>query len=265
MLESKVESVHGIRRRRRRLKAREVVMIAVMSAITVVGNLLSFPILPIQAGSGMVIISGIAFGPAAGAVIGMLSRLITNFFTGQGVWTIWQMLCWGLLGLISGLVFSKVDIDRPRTRDFKVIIGPLSIIVIAEVVAYITYIIWPGADNTFIGWRLYVFGLIGLIIGALIQRKRMPADDITLSVFAFVMVFILYGGIMNIGTMFMSSMSAQDVSLDVLRALYVTGAPFDLWHAFRSAVFVYIFGGRMLIKLERVKIKYGFYRVRLAA
>ena len=67
--------------RKRKIKAREVVMIAVMSAITVIGNLLSFPILPIQAGTGMVIISGIAFGPVVGAVIGLLSRLIVNFFT----------------------------------------------------------------------------------------------------------------------------------------------------------------------------------------
>lgn len=248
--------------RTKRIKAREVVMIAIMSAITVMGNLLSFPILPIQAGTGMVIISGIAFGPVVGAIIGMLSRLIANFFTGQGVWTIWQMLCWGLIGSISGLIFAKRDIEAPRSRDFKVLIGPLSAVLLMEVVAYISYLIWPAGDDTFLGWRLYAFGLAGLIIGAVMLRKRMPADDITLSVFAFMVVFILYGGIMNLGTMFMSSMSAADLSVDVLRALYVTGAPFDLWHAFRTAVFVFIFGDAILVKLERVKIKYGFYRVR---
>ena len=250
--------------RNRKVKAREVVMIAVMSAITVLGNLLSFPILPIQAGTGMVIISGIAFGPIVGAIIGMLSRLIVNFFTGQGVWTIWQMCCWGLLGAIAGLVFSKVDIEAPRSRDFKVLVGPVTAVLVMEVIAYLSYLIWPNGETTFLGWRLYAFGLVGLIIGAIIQRKRMPADDITLAVFTFFVVFILYGGIMNIGTMFMSSMSAADLSLDALLALYVTGAPFDLWHAFRAAVFVFIFGNAILRKLERVKIKYGFYRVRRA-
>ena len=67
---------------------------------------------------------------------------------------------------------------------------------------------------------------------------------------------------MNLGTLFMSSMSAADLSLDALKALYITGAPFDLWHAVRAAVFVFIFGNTILVKLERVKIKYGFYRVR---
>ena len=66
---------------------------------------------------------------------------------------------------------------------------------------------------------------------------------------------------MNLGTMFMSVMSAADMSWNALRALYVTGAPFDLWHALRAAIFVFIFGNNLLVKLERVKIKYGFYRV----
>ena len=247
--------------KRRQIRARENVMIAVMSAITVLGNLLSFSVIPLQAGTGMVIISGIAFGPVVGAIIGMLSRLIVNFFTGQGVWTIWQMLCWALLGTISGAVFSKVDIDKPRSRDFKVLIGPVSAVVIMEIVAYIVYLLFPNGDTIFWGWRLYAFGLIGLIIGALIQRKRMPADDITLAVFTLMVVFIIYGGIMNIGTMFMSVMSADEISWDALKLLYITGAPFDLWHAVRSAIFVFFFGNAILVKLERVKIKYGFYRV----
>ena len=251
-----------MRKRTGRVKAREVVMIAIMSAITVLGNMLSFPVLPIQAGTGMVIISGIAFGPVAGILIGMLSRFIVNFFTGQGVWTIWQMCTWGLLGAISGAVFSKIDIEAPRSRDFKVLVGPVSAVAFMEVVAYVSYLLWPGGEETFLGWRLYVFGFIGLVLGALIQRKRMPADDITLAVFTFMVVFIIYGGIMNLGTMFMSVMSAADMSWDALRALYVTGAPFDLWHALRAAIFVFIFGNNLLIKLERVKIKYGFYRVR---
>ncbi|MBQ9390738.1 MAG: ECF transporter S component [Lachnospiraceae bacterium] len=248
--------------RARRVKAREVVMIAILSAITVLGDLLSFPILPIQAGTGMVIISGIAFGPVVGVIVGMLARFIANFFTGQGIWTIWQMFAWGLLGLIAGVVFSKIDIEKPRSRDFKVLIGPVSAVLFMEVLAYISYLVWPNSEATFIGWRLYVFGFVGLIIGAIIQRKRMPADDVTLAVFTLFVVFIIYGGIMNLGTLFMSSMSAADLSLDALKALYITGAPFDLWHAVRAAVFVFIFGNTILVKLERVKIKYGFYRVR---
>ena len=100
-----------------------------------------------------------------------------------------------------------------------------------------------------------------LIIGALILRKRMPADDVTLAVFTLMVVFIIYGGIMNIGTMFMSAMSTEEVSWDALKLLYITGAPFDIWHAVRAALFVFFFGNAILTKLERVKIKYGFYRI----
>ena len=89
----------------RRPKAREIVMLALLSALTVMGNLLSFTALPIQAGTAMVILSGISFGPEAGFLVGALARFVCNFFQGQGAWTPWQMFCWGLLGFLAGLAF----------------------------------------------------------------------------------------------------------------------------------------------------------------
>ena len=65
---------------KRKPKAREIVMIGMLSALTVCGNLLSVGVLPIQMGTAMVIISGISFGPEAGFLVGALARFISNFF-----------------------------------------------------------------------------------------------------------------------------------------------------------------------------------------
>ena len=43
--------------------------------------------------------------------------------------------------------------------------------------------------------------MAGLLAGVLLQRKRLPADEITLGIFTFLTVFIIYGGIMNISTL----------------------------------------------------------------
>ena len=48
---------------KRKPKARHVVMIAVMSALTVVANIICAYTIPIHAGTALVIITGIAFGP----------------------------------------------------------------------------------------------------------------------------------------------------------------------------------------------------------
>ena len=84
----------------------------------------------------------------------------------------------------------------------------------------------------------------------------------TLGIFTFLSVFIVYGGIMNISTLVTgAAFTAEGFSWEQLKVLYLTGVPFDLLHAFRSTVFIVLFGNPIIRKLERVKIKYGFYRV----
>jgi len=56
----------------RKPKAREIVLIAMMAALTVVIQLFFHITVPIQAGTALVIISGISLGPEAGFLIGAL-------------------------------------------------------------------------------------------------------------------------------------------------------------------------------------------------
>lgn len=82
---------------------RRMVMIAVMTAISVLGRLLFGPIPAFKPVTAIVILSGIYMGPEAGFLVGSLSALVSNIFFGQGPWTPFQMLTWGIIGLLSGL------------------------------------------------------------------------------------------------------------------------------------------------------------------
>ena len=62
----------------------------------------------------MVVLSGIALGPEAGFLTGALGRFICNFFDGHGPWTPWQMVSWGLIGFISGVVFVRYDLREKK-------------------------------------------------------------------------------------------------------------------------------------------------------
>lgn len=256
---------------RRRPKAREIVLIAMMSALTVVLQLFFHLTIPVQAGTAMIIISGISLGPEAGFLVGALARFVCNFYMGQGPWTPWQMFCWGLLGFLAGLAFNKVNYEEMKkknfredlaSRSFRVVMGPVMCILFAVAAAYACYMIWPGDDKTFFGWRLYVFGVIGLLAGVLVQRKRLPVDGVTMALFTFFVVFIVYGGIMNICAMVTSAVmpGGRPISLETLRILYISGVPYDAGHAFTAAVFVFLFGDVFIKKIERIKIKYGIYR-----
>ena len=173
------------------------------------------------------------------------------------------MFCWGMLGFLAGLVFNRANLEKKKSRDFRVIMGPLLCIVFALLVAYLSYVLFPPADGaTFLGWRLYLFGAAGLLLGVFVQRKRLPVDDITLTVFTFFTTFILYGGLMNIFTMISAASipGNPEISWDALKIYYISGVPYDAAHAATAAVFNLIFGEKIIQKLERIKLKYGIYR-----
>lgn len=247
---------------RRKPKAREIVLIAMMSAITVCTHMFFHITIPIQIGTAMIIISGISLGPEAGFLIGAISRFVANFYMGQGTWTPWQMFCWGILGFLAGLAFNKVDLDQLKSRNFKMVMGPVMCILFSILAAYVCYQIWPGDDTSFLGWRLYAFGLAGLLAGVLLQRKRLPVDSVTLTLFTFFATFIIYGGVMNLCALVTSAMlpGGQAITVESLRVLYLSGAPYDLYHAFTASLCVFLFGNSMIKKLERIKIKYGIYK-----
>lgn len=245
----------------RKPKAREIVLLAMMSALVVASHLFFHIVFPIQIGTALIIISGISLGPEAGFFIGALSRLVCNFYMGQGPWTPWQMFCWGILGFLAGFAFNCGNTETLKSRNFKMIAGPVLTILFSLLLAYLSFLIYPGQDSA-VGWRFYLFGAIGLILGVAVQKKRLPADNITLSLFTFFTTFIVYGGIMNLSSALLSAngASGKGISLEGLRILYVTGVPYDFFHALTAAVCVYFIGGNIIQKLERIKIKYGIYK-----
>ena len=247
---------------RRKPRAREVVLIAMMSALTVASHTFFHIAFPVQIGTAMVIISGISLGPEAGFLIGAMSRFVCNFYMGQGAWTPWQMFCWGLLGFLAGLAFNREISTQNSISNFKKMMAPVLCVIFSELVAYISFLVWPGNDKTFFGWRVYLFGIIGLLLAVIFQKGKLKTDDITMAVFTFVVTFVIYGGIMNFAAMCLSMNEPGSLGIGVkaLKALYVSGVGYDFYHALTAAICVFVIGTPMVNKLERIKIKYGIYK-----
>ena len=247
---------------RRKPRAREVVLIAMMSALTVASHTFFHIAFPVQIGTAMVIISGISLGPEAGFLIGAMSRFVCNFYMGQGAWTPWQMFCWGLLGFLAGIAFNRELSEDGGISNFRKIITPLLCVIFSELVAYISFLLWPGNDKTFFGWRVYLFGIIGLLLAVIFQRGKLKTDNLTMAVFTFVVTFVIYGGIMNFAAMCLSmnEPGSLGIGIKALKALYVSGVGYDFYHALTAAICVFVIGTPMVKKLERIKIKYGIYK-----
>lgn len=102
---------------RKRVQARELVPIALMAALCVVGRT-AFAIVPLpnfKPVSAIIIITALAFGPEAGYLTGALTGFVSNFLFGQGPWTPWQMFCWGCIGFLAGILY-RIGIFGPVGR-----------------------------------------------------------------------------------------------------------------------------------------------------
>lgn len=95
----------------RKPQARELVVIAVLSALAVAARV-AIPIPSFKAIFAVIMLSGIAFGPEAGFLVGAVSAFASNFFYGQGAYTPWQMFAYGAGGMLAGFLFAKGRLPR---------------------------------------------------------------------------------------------------------------------------------------------------------
>lgn len=86
---------------RSRPPARLAAAVAALVAFAVVGRIIFAPFPNVKPTTDIVIIAGFTLGFAPGWTVGVLAALVSNFYFGQGPWTPWQMLAWGLCGLLG--------------------------------------------------------------------------------------------------------------------------------------------------------------------
>lgn len=92
---------------RRRTATAEIAVIATLAALAGLGRVPFAAIPSFQPTTFLVLISGHVFGPLAGFLIGSTAAFTSNLFLGQGPWTPWQMLAWGLAGISGGLFYRR--------------------------------------------------------------------------------------------------------------------------------------------------------------
>lgn len=96
----------------RRPQARELVIIAVMCALAVVARVALIWVPHFKPIAAIVMIAGVALGSRSGFLVGAISLLVSDFVFGQGPWTPWQMLAYGIAGFVAGFLAERGVIPR---------------------------------------------------------------------------------------------------------------------------------------------------------
>ncbi len=104
---------------RRRTGSGRLVLVAVMTALAVVGRMIPY-VKPVAA---LTILTGMYLGAECGFLSGALTAVVSNFAFGQGPWTPFQMFSWGLIGLAAGLLARPLQKSRTALLLFGALAG----------------------------------------------------------------------------------------------------------------------------------------------
>ncbi len=104
---------------KKNIGSRRMVLVAVMTALAVIGRFIPL-FKPITA---ICVMAAIYLGAESGFLCGALSVLISNIYFGQGPWTPFQMLGFGMIGLIAGYLCEPLKKSRALLIGYGVLAG----------------------------------------------------------------------------------------------------------------------------------------------
>ena len=141
-----------IRFEKKKIRTRRLVIVAVMTALSVLGRFIFAALPGFKPITAIVIVTAIWMGPECGFMVGTLTAVISNFYFGQGPWTPFQMMAWGLIGLTAGLLSKPLK----KSRILLSVYGALSGIFYSCFMDIWT-VLWYGEG---MAWDLYKAALI---------------------------------------------------------------------------------------------------------
>lgn len=110
---------------KKKTEVRKLVLIAVMTAMSVAGRMIFAPFPGFKPVTAMIVLTGMYLGCDAGFFCGALTALVSNFYFGQGPWTPFQMLSWGAVGALAGVLSDPLRRDRLVLMIYAVAAGAI--------------------------------------------------------------------------------------------------------------------------------------------
>lgn len=129
------------------VSSKEIALVAMLGTISAVLRVPFAAIPNVQPCTYLIICSGLVFGPVAGFTVGAITAIVSNFFLGQGPWTLYQMIAWGLAGVSAGYL-GKFNVNKALLVGFGALWGYLYGWITN--IWFWTAFIYPLTLNTFI-------------------------------------------------------------------------------------------------------------------
>lgn len=100
-------------------------------------------------------------------------------------------------------------------------------------------------------FQMFALGVVGFFAG--IVFRKVPVNRFSISVYGLLSVVVIYGGIVDINTLFYSM---GENTWNSILWVYGTGLPMNLMFGISTVIFLVLLHKPVLSRLTRVKIKY---------
>jgi Squalene-hopene cyclase C-terminal domain/Prenyltransferase and squalene oxidase repeat len=133
--------------------AKLLALVATLAAIAALGRDAFAAVPDVKPITAIVLVSGVAFGAGPAFAVGAISAFASNLLLGEGPWTPWQMLAWGLVGLMGA------GLGRLTSRRMPPLAIALACAVAAELFNLVMDLYtWTGAGDETLRAFLVVLG-----------------------------------------------------------------------------------------------------------
>jgi len=207
--------------------SKEIALISMLATMSAVLRIPFGAIPGFQPCTFLIICSGYVFGPVSGFMVGAMTPLISNFFLGQGPWTLYQMLAWGLIGCGAGYLGRFM---RRSTPEYVIAVSQ-------SPEPFASRHSERSEESHFVQDSF---------------REAIPLTRKWLVSFGVISAFI-FGLIMNI---YFWLYFAGPLTLSTLLFAELSSFWFDVSHAVGNALFLGLFGTRTIAIMERYKKRF---------
>ncbi len=141
----------------RKPQARELVMLASLCAIGVVGRAAFFMLPQCKPVMALTILAGVSLGGESGFLVGSMTMLVSNILFSQGPWTPWQMFAMGLIGFLAGALAQK-GLLRAKRGSLCVFGAVAAVVIYGGIMNPASALLWSQSINGKILLTYYLAG-----------------------------------------------------------------------------------------------------------
>ncbi|MEK4304824.1 MULTISPECIES: ECF transporter S component [Oceanobacillus] len=122
----------------------KLTLLALLATLAVVGRY-AFQFIPnVQPVTAIIILTGIFLGPMSAVILGILVVFLSNMLLGMGIWTVWQIISWCVIGIIAGIMgITWKRVPFIFIIIFSVVSGYFYGFIISLTTYHVTGYFWP--------------------------------------------------------------------------------------------------------------------------